>query len=342
MIKKSKLIEFEVPPELRESDVINVKRIAIDGESFIIEHDNKTKVVNPENPYDEIKFSIFGERDEDLEQLKICARRNFLFVANADAIIEKLVRCVSAIYSSDRCAKVIAKIKHRAKLEVQKEQQKEEDGIKKLYIQKYYDKEAEILYEAVLVAGKAHFISWDWNVQSAQPLAKLYVKILLPDASSPEMELLPLERSMYLNKPFEFASEDELNKYLKLATAETLDSLFETQYGLGSKYIDANKTHLTMLAADDIFTFFQDKLGQTHYLIFVGDNDTGKTANLVYFKYEGYRAMLDVDMTSANIYGFLGNFEEGQGIILEDEADDIHKKPEKMKYTKQDIMPARR
>lgn len=70
-----------------------------------------------------------------------------------------------------------------------------------------------------------------------------------------------------------------------------------------------------MLAADYIFTYFQYKLGQTHYDMFVGDNDTGKTANLVYFQCEGYRAMLDVDITPANIYGFLGTFEEGQGRV---------------------------
>jgi hypothetical protein len=68
--------------------------------------------------------------------------------------------------------------------------------------------------------------------------------------------------------------------------------------------------------------------------MFVGDNDTGKTANLTFLQQTGYRAMLDVDITAANIYGFLGNFEEGQGIILEDEADDIDKKPEKMKIYK--------
>ena len=148
------------------------------------------------------------------------------------------------------------------------------------------------------------------------------------------MELLPPEREMYLSKPYEFASEDELNQYLKLAANETPDSLYYKQKALASKYIDANDTHLTTLAADDVFTFFQDKLGQTHYLMFVGDNDTGKSTSLVYFQYEGYRAMLDVSITPANIYGFLGNFEEGQGIILEDEADDIHKHSEKMRIYK--------
>ena len=113
---------------------------------------------------------------------------------------------------------------------------------------------------------------------------------------------------MYLSKSYEFESEDELNKYLMFATNETLDTIYRKQKTLASKYIDANNTHLTMLAADATFTYFQDILGQTHYDEFVGDNDTGKTANLVYLQNEGYRAMLDVDITPANIYGFLGSF----------------------------------
>jgi hypothetical protein len=211
-----------------------------------------------------------------------------------------------------------------------REQDKEEANLKKLYIQKYYAKETGLLYEAVLVAGKPCFVIQ----QQKSGIARIFDRILLPDATNPTMELLPPEKEMYLNRPFEYRSEAELSEYLKLAGKETLDSLYQTQKALASKYIDASNTHITMVAADDIFTFFQDKLGQTHYDVFVGDNDTGKTTNLVYLQYEGYRAMLDVDITPANIYSFLGNFEEGQGIILEDEADDIHKKAEKMKIYK--------
>ena len=74
---------------------------------------------------------------------------------------------------------------------------------------------------------------------------------------------------------------NEINKYLKLAQSEDFDSLYRMQKNIVSKYIDpASDAHLTILAADTIFTYFQDKLGQTHYLMFVGDNDTGKIANL--------------------------------------------------------------
>jgi hypothetical protein len=186
----------------------------------------------------------------------------------------------------------------------------------------------------VLIAGRPYFVYQDWDVNTGEPFVKLVNRILLPDAQKPTMELLPPEKEMYLSKQFEFVNENELNEYLKVATKETLDTLYRRQKILASKYIDANKTHLTILAADSIFTYFQDKLGQTHYLMFVGDNDTGKTANLTYLQSTGYRAMLDVDITATNIYGFLGNFEEAQGSILEDEADDIDKEPDKMKIYK--------
>jgi hypothetical protein len=212
--------------------------------------------------------------------------------------------------------------------------EEEAEKLKKQYIQKYYSKTYDMLYEAVLVGGKPYFVSQEWDLEGV-PFGNLIERIPLPEmADKPTMQLVPPEKEMYLSKPYEFASENELNKYLKLASVITLDGLYQRQKDLVSKYVDASDTHLTMLAADAIVSYFQDRLGQTHYDVFVGDNDTGKTSNLVYLQYEGYRAMLSADITAANIYSFLGFFEEGQGIILEDEADDIHKKLEKMKIYK--------
>jgi len=72
----------------------------------------------------------------------------------------------------------------------------------------------------------------------------------------------------------------------------------------------------------------------THYLLFVGDNSTGKSNALRIFHHLGYRSLFDVSITPANIYNFLGQFEEGQGIILEDELDNIEKQEDKMKIYK--------
>ena len=75
-------------------------------------------------------------------------------------------------------------------------------------------------------------------------------------------------------------------------------------------------------------------MGMTHYLLFVGDNNTGKSNALRIFDQLGYRPLFDTSITAANIYNFLGQFEEGQGIILEDEIDDIEEQEDKMKIYK--------
>ena len=72
----------------------------------------------------------------------------------------------------------------------------------------------------------------------------------------------------------------------------------------------------------------------THYLLFVGGNNIGKTSALKIFNELAYRPLYDISLTEANIYRFLGTDEEGNGIILEDEIDDISKHPEKMKIYK--------
>ena len=72
----------------------------------------------------------------------------------------------------------------------------------------------------------------------------------------------------------------------------------------------------------------------THYLLFVGDNNTGKSNALRVFNQLGYRPLFDTSITTANIYNFLGQFEEGQGIILEDEIDNIEEQEDKMRIYK--------
>ena len=113
-----------------------------------------------------------------------------------------------------------------------------------------------------------------------------------------------------------------------------MDSLFQKDKKLWKKYFDIDNEALTLCAADTIFTYFQDKMGMTHYLLFVGDNSTGKSNALRIFHHLGYRPLFDVSITPANIYNFLGQFEEGQGIILEDELDNIEKQEDKMRIYK--------
>jgi hypothetical protein len=97
------------------------------------------------------------------------------------------------------------------------------------------------------------------------------------------------------------------------------------------KYIDADNDHIAICAADTLFTYFQDRIGTTHYLFFVGDNNTGKSNNLVMFQYLGYRPMFDTSVTAPNIFRYFGGVEEGQGIILEDELNNLDYDTDKKK-----------
>ena len=49
--------------------------------------------------------------------------------------------------------------------------------------------------------------------------------------------------------------------------------------------------------ADTIYTYYQDKLGLTHYLFFVGNNSSGKSNNLRVLQYLAYRNMTSTDIT---------------------------------------------
>jgi hypothetical protein len=125
-------------------------------------------------------------------------------------------------------------------------------------------------------------------------------------------------------------SKKDFESYVEKARGETLDSLYRKGKSIWLKYIDADDFHISICAADTIFTYYQDKIGLTHYLFFVGSPGSGKSNNLLVLKYLGYRTFASTDMTAANIYQFLGNGEEGQGTLCEDEADRIDEDRQKM------------
>lgn len=194
------------------------------------------------------------------------------------------------------------------------------EKLREIWVQKHTN---GTLAEAAIINGLPFFI----EVQD-------YTARLKEKVETTAAVLLPLEKPGYLNKEYEFSSQAEVQDYINRARDETLDTLYQKVKAIFSKYIDADNDHLTICAADTVFTYFQDKIGQTHYLMFVGDNGTGKSNNLVVFQYLGYRPLFDTSITPANIYSYLGSVEEGQGIILEDEADNIDSNFEKMKIYK--------
>jgi hypothetical protein len=212
----------------------------------------------------------------------------------------------------------------------QNRKKQEKNNIKKqqYFIQKYHD--SNTLAESVIVEGKPYFAVAKSNNNSAEPQITLE-ESLTPDKPS---ELKPYELISYINKPYIFKSRQEFDDFIEKAKNETLDSLYRKVKSIWGKYIDADDFHISICAADTIFTYYQDKLGLSHYLFFVGGNNAGKSNNLTILHFLAYRNMTSTDMSAANIYQFLGFMEEGQGTICEDEADDIDADRDKMRIYK--------
>ena len=134
--------------------------------------------------------------------------------------------------------------------------------------------------------------------------------------------------------PYSFESEYELRKYIELAKKETFDSLFQQILEQKRNYVNIDEHVLVILAADILYSYFQEKFGATHYNLFIGENGSGKNSALLFFKMLGYRVFYVTAASAANYYTFLGEIQEGQGTIAEDEADDIGYNKDKQRILK--------
>jgi hypothetical protein len=134
--------------------------------------------------------------------------------------------------------------------------------------------------------------------------------------------------------PYIFSSKEELSKCLKLAITDNLYSLFSRVESAIRKYVNVEEHYYPLLAGDIIWTYFQDKFPYTHYLIFTGDNGSGKNSALLVFRLLGYRVFYVVSASAANYYTAMGSKEEGQVTIAEDEAEDIGENTDKRNILK--------
>jgi hypothetical protein len=211
-----------------------------------------------------------------------------------------------------------------------KDSEKKQDSPKEVYTQKYVSKDC--LAEAVLICNKPYFaVSSKLKDLNNFPSIVLLESIPLDETTV----LKPTELMSYLNKPYAFESKEEFYEYIEsVKEQENLYSLFKQVKSIWKKYVDADHFHISICAADTIFSYCQDKIGLTHYLFFIGNNGSGKSNNLVIFHYLGYRNMMSTDVTPANIYQYLGNLQEGQGSLCEDEADNIDENTNKMRIYK--------
>jgi hypothetical protein len=208
--------------------------------------------------------------------------------------------------------------------------EEKQDKIKEIFTQKYAGK--DYLAEAVFIGNQPCFaVSQKVNDPNNFPSIILVDKIPLDE----QTVLKPPEEMSYLNKPYSFESKEEFYEYIEnIKNNEDLYSLFKQVKSIWKKYVDADGFHISICAADTIFSYLQDKIGLTHYLFFIGNNGSGKSNNLVLFHYLGYRNMMSTDVTPANIYQYLGSLQEGMGTLCEDEADNLDINTDKMRIYK--------
>jgi hypothetical protein len=120
---------------------------------------------------------------------------------------------------------------------------------------------------------------------------------------------------------YSFDSIDELKQIIQTAKLHTASNLFLKVKDWASKFYDTDtEEYINLIAADTVFTYFQDRIGITHYIFIHGDPDQGKGAILEIFNQLGYRGASVASATPATIYRMLGSLEKGQITLLIDEA----------------------
>ena len=90
-------------------------------------------------------------------------------------------------------------------------------------------------------------------------------------------------------------------------------------------YVDQDKQVIVLVSGDILWTYFQDLYPTTHYYDITGKaNGIGKSTIGFVFKGIAYRCVRMVDPSGPNVFRILGNVEQGQCVIVLDEAERIH------------------
>jgi len=192
---------------------------------------------------------------------------------------------------------------------------KEENLKKKIPIRKYTANGKIPPHESVIIGSTPKFVT-------INEVGKVEFK---SEIKAPGGEIFIPNDTIYTSNPlpYIFESEEEFRQILDVAKNETFDSLFSTVETEFRKFVKVEEHYYTLLVGNTILSHFQDKFPVTHYIIIVGDNDSGKNSALLVYRFLGYRVFYVTSASAPNYYTVLGNREEGQVTIAEDEAQDL-------------------
>ena len=303
------IIELELPENLQDAKIVT---------EFIFETNTKNFVLELNDVYDNTRIIFHYNKNWTI------IKRNLRREAKAKYVQEQHIKLFVDALDANYNTVTMTQINYDQQDGYIKDQQgqvKKEStrGEKMIYtINKY--SQGIPLAESILIDNKPFFI----QIIDGKP-------VISPKIQLSDIIIEPPERTEYLSKEYSFQSEEEVNHFIELAKKERLDSLYDKVKSFWKKFVDIDEDFINICTADTIFTHFQDRMGMTHYLWIVGDNNTGKSNVLLVFSYLGYRAIYDTSITPANIYNFGSQLEEGQCIIIEDEVGDIDDQIEKKK-----------
>jgi hypothetical protein len=87
------------------------------------------------------------------------------------------------------------------------------------------------------------------------------------------------------------------------------------------KFKNQDSYKVTLIAADVILSYSQDRFSTIHYDYIVGGNGSGKSSLGDTFGAIAYRAVIMTDPTAPNLFSLLGSIEPAQCTIVLEEAD---------------------
>lgn len=201
-----------------------------------------------------------------------------------------------------------------SKKESEKKTKKKEEEKTPHIIGKYHDKKNRVLYESVMIDDTPVFAF----VQDDK--IKITDKFQLKDNGP---YYIPLDDDNTLSSLFRFGTYKDFEWYWNESANITIGQLYNMSKTIWSKYVYTSKHYLSICAADTIYTYFQDKIGPTHYLYIIGDNETGKTAYENTMEQVCYRPYTSVSFSDASHYRSLGNKDEGQVTMIHDETNKL-------------------
>lgn len=180
-----------------------------------------------------------------------------------------------------------------------------------------YRNESSQLYESVIVGGRSCFLDLEEGRIQLREKLEEEERILVP----PCLNEVP-------HHPYSFTDEEEIANLLNFTKSLKFEDIFKYVKQTVSKYVSHDEFTKTLIAADIVFSYFQDRFGLTHYLQFIGENGVGKSAIGDIFAIIGYRGAKLTDINAANVFRLIGCIEPGQCTIINEEAEKIDKSSE--------------